>query len=79
MELDRLRIMIFNGMWQKKYGYPYVELAQFSRRELQELFLKSYRIEDLTGSYKIDEASIGMQKRIWDWLQELRMYELMTR
>ena len=78
-ELDRLRIMIFNGMWQKKYGYPYVELAQFSRRELQELFLKSYRIEDLTGSYKIDEASIGMQKRIWDWLQELRMYELMTR
>ncbi len=56
-----------------------MELAQFSRRELQELFLKSYRIEDLTGSYKIDEASIGMQKRIWDWLQELRMYELMTR
>ncbi|MBD5489831.1 MAG: hypothetical protein HDR13_13755 [Lachnospiraceae bacterium] len=76
-ELDRLRIMIFNGPWQKKYGYPYMELAQFSRRELQELFLLSYRIEDLTGSYKIDETSVRMQKRIWDWLQVLRMYEMM--
>ncbi len=77
-ELDRLRIMIFNGPWQKKYGYPYMELIQFSRRELQELFLKSYYVEDITGSYKIDETGVRMQKKIRNWLQELRMYETMT-
>lgn len=74
-ELDRLRIMVFYGPWQRKYGYSYVELMQFSRRELQEIFLKSYRIEDITGLYKIDETGISIQKNIRNWLQELRMHE----
>lgn len=46
-ELDRLRMMIIDAPWQRKYGYPYLNVADFSRRELQELFLKRFRFEKL--------------------------------
>lgn len=54
-ELDRLKLMIVDALWQKKYGYPYVEPEQFTRRELQEILLKEFRFEkpgDTTGFYK---------------------------
>lgn len=46
-EFDRFRMMIIDAPWQRKYGYSYVSMAKFSRRELQELFLKKFRYEDL--------------------------------
>lgn len=52
---DRFRLMCIDALWQKKYGYPYVELDQFPRRELQEMFLKEFQFEnpgDTTGFYK---------------------------
>lgn len=54
-ELDRFRIILINTPWQKKYGYPYVELDKFTRRELQEMLLKKFRFEspgDTTGFYR---------------------------
>lgn len=54
-EFDRLRQMIIDAPWQKKYGYPYVEIEQFTRREMQEMLLKEFRFEkpgDTTGLYK---------------------------
>ncbi len=54
-ELDRLKLMLVDALWQKKYGYPYVDPEQFTRRELQELLLKEFRFEnpgDTTGFYK---------------------------
>lgn len=42
---DRFRIMLIDAPWQRKYGYSYVELLQFTRRELQEMFLKEFRFE----------------------------------
>lgn len=45
-EFDKFRISILCLPWQKSYGYPYVDLMNFSRKELQELFLKSFRIMD---------------------------------
>lgn len=42
---DRFLIMLIDAPWQRKYGYPYVELSQFSRRELQEMFFKEFRFE----------------------------------
>lgn len=53
-EFDRLRLMIVDAPWRKKYGYPYVELEQFTRKELQEMFLKEFRFEnpgDTTGFF----------------------------
>lgn len=54
-ELDRLKLMVLDAPWRKKYGYPYVDLEQFTRRELQEMLLKEFRFEkpgDITGFYK---------------------------
>lgn len=42
---DRFRICLVKGPWQKKYGYPYVNSLKFSRRELQEMFVKKFRFE----------------------------------
>lgn len=42
---DRFRICLVKGPWQRKYGYPYVNSLEFSRRELQEMFLKKFRFE----------------------------------
>lgn len=46
-EYDRFRICLANAPWQKKYGYPYVSLSGFTRRELQEMFLKRFRAESM--------------------------------
>lgn len=54
-EFDRLRLMLIDAPWRKKYGYPHVEPEQFTRKELQEMFLKEFRFElpgDTTGLYK---------------------------
>ena len=42
-EFDRFRITLICASWQKKYGYPYVDIRTFSRRDLQEIFLKDFR------------------------------------
>lgn len=47
---DRMRISIISGSYQKQYGYPYVSCLEFSRRELQEMFLKDFRWEKLPGA-----------------------------
>ena len=47
---DRMRIAMASGSYQKKYGYPYVSCLEFSRRELQEMFLKDFRWEGLSGT-----------------------------
>ena len=72
-EFDRLRIQIINAPWQRKYGYPYVELANFSRRELQEMFLKPFRFEERSEDNKKLELSI--QKIIRKKLRYARRLE----
>lgn len=47
---DRMRISLIAGSYQRQYGYPYVSCMQFSRRELQEMFLKEFRWEKLPGA-----------------------------
>ncbi len=42
-EFDRLRLSIVSAPYQKKYGYPYEDSLKFSRKELQEMFLKPFR------------------------------------
>lgn len=54
-EFDRLKLMLLDAPWRKKYGYPYVGPDQFTRKELQEMFLKEFKFEnpgDTTGFYK---------------------------
>lgn len=70
-EFDRLRIMIINAPWQKKYGYPYVEISRFTRRELYEMFSKKFRFED-----KIDFFSDRLKKDFKIQLNNLIRYNL---
>lgn len=44
-EFDRFRISLTSSIYQKKYGYPYENCLKFTRRELQELFLKPFLFE----------------------------------
>ncbi len=44
-ETDRLKIAIACSPYQKTFGYPYVDACEYSKRELQEVFLKECRFE----------------------------------
>lgn len=42
-EFDRFRFVLLGFSWQKTYGYPCVDPLQFSRRDLQEMYLADFR------------------------------------
>ncbi|MCM1237314.1 MAG: sulfotransferase [Ruminococcus flavefaciens] len=44
-EFDRFRISLISSVYQKKYGYTYADYTQFTRKELQEMFLKEFRFQ----------------------------------
>ena len=80
-EFDRFRIMLINAPWQKKYGYPYIKMSQFSRRQLQKMFLKRFRFEKMVDFYseKIErDFKIGWYTRIRNNLQKVRMLEVIA-
>lgn len=43
---DKMRICFCKAEYQKKYGYPYDD-TPFSRKELQELYLKKFKCQDV--------------------------------
>lgn len=78
-EFDRFRIMLLNLPWQKKYGYPYIDICQFSRKELQEMFMKKFRFEDridFQGVRSEREFKIGLLQSFRRNLQKVRMTEI---
>lgn len=68
---DRMRICLINASFQRKYGYSYVTCLDFSRRELQEMFLQKFRWERSFGAAegRIIERILDSQKctrrRLW--------------
>ncbi len=79
-EYDRFRISLANAPYQKKYGYPYVGLSGFTRRELQEMFIKKFRMEAEISFHGVRdelEYRIENQKKIRCMLWELRKIEFM--
>lgn len=75
-EFDRFRMMLICAPWQRKYGYPYMEISQFSRRELQEMFLKGFRFEELSEIEIKDKNDLThkmrLQRKIRNCLQNAR-------
>lgn len=69
-EFDRFRISIACSPYQKRYGFPYEDCLKFSRRELQEMFLKSFLFEEK----KVFE-SIKMPDEIYQWI-EWRLWDV---
>lgn len=78
-EFDRMRIMLINAPWQIKYGYPYVGVEQFSRRELQEMFFKEFRFEVLFDAEPFSDElgkRVKLYRNIQRSLQKTRMIEV---
>lgn len=79
MEMLKMRMCMIDCYYQKKYGYPYINCLDFSRIELQEMFLKSFRWEGLpdTVGQKNEIDSYRYQKtfRYLLWIE--RMSEIM--
>lgn len=76
---DRMRLCLIDGPFQKGYGYPYVSCLDFSRRELQEIFLKEFRWEKLPEMEKReDEMNIWQRKEHFRFLLwQTRFLEIM--
>ncbi len=79
---DRFRISLINGPLQKKYGYPYVSSLDFSRRELQQMFLKEFHFEEKIN-YPSEEEKLVSKKWAQNWIAKLlwmtRRIEIMER
>ncbi|MBD5523499.1 MAG: hypothetical protein HDR04_03600 [Lachnospiraceae bacterium] len=78
-DFDRFRIdMMFSGV-QRQFGYPYVRCLDFSRRQLQEMFLKEFRFERKLA-YASDYYKMRYRKdfidRVRECLQKVRRDEL---
>lgn len=77
---DRMRISLLSGTFQKKYGYPFVSLLNFSRRELQEMFLKEFFWEAIPEAVVgKDEISVWLiQEKVRKKLWQMRFNEVMN-
>lgn len=78
---DRMRICLLNRMFHKENGYAYVNCLDFSRRELQEMFLKDFRWEHTQGiiAGKTQESIRNMQEYFMQLLWKERFIEVMER
>lgn len=79
-EFDRFRLALICAPWQRKYEYPFKKTACFSRRELQDMFLKEFRIEAelssvSTGQKEKLNTEIKKQQWLKEKLWEIRMME----
>ena len=67
---DRFRITVLCAPWQKKYGYPFVDINLFSRRDLQEMFLKTIRLTDMIDFSQVFEN----QKKQIEFMVDFQNY-----
>lgn len=75
-EFDRFRISVASGPYQKKYGFPYEDCLRFSRKELQELYMKPFRFDEEAGDY---DDNISIYKWLRWQLWELRKHMIVDK
>jgi hypothetical protein len=68
-EFDRMRICMLASSYQKRNGYPYVSALEFTRIELQEMFVKDFRWE-LSGDIS-EKNIITVYKRHCHYMKSL--------
>lgn len=76
---DRFCISVISYEMQKKYGYPYTSILNFTREELQEMFRKDLRAFSLVARLSDEEEAMQIfreQRWIRHKLQKLWKYEL---
>lgn len=68
-EYDRFRLSIASSPYQKRYGYTYDNCLRFTRREIQEMFLKPFLFDEkaMFGERGNDiDLYEWMRWRLWD-------------
>lgn len=73
-EFDRFRISIASSPYQKRYGFVYENCLKFSRRELQELFLKPFRFDEKKVFGKDESEDLNMREWIGWQLWNVRKH-----
>lgn len=76
-EFDRFRICLVSSAYQKKYGYMYENCLKFSRRELQEMFLKKFRFQNLIQFHTDKDKAmyyLCAYALLWQQLWEVRKH-----
>ena len=63
-EYDRFRISIASSPYQKRYGYTYDNCLRFTRREMQEMFLKPFLFDE-KGMFGEPESDIDL----YEWIR----------
>ncbi len=69
-DFDRFRVGLMYSAYQKKYGYDYMSVIAFSRKEINDYFSKRFRFEE---EWKIELFDIYVDEKATDLcLQRLR-------
>ena len=63
-EFDRFRISIASSPYQKRYGFSYENCLKFSRRELQDMFLKPFLFEEKNISEFVERSDA-----VYEWVE----------
>ena len=63
-EFDRFRISIASSPYQKRYGYTYDNCLRFTRREIQEMFLKPFLLDE-----KAMFGKSGHDIDLYEWMR----------
>lgn len=77
---DRMKIALGSADIQRMYGYPSLNIMNFSRRELQEIFLKLLRVQSEIEYRSIEEYvdySLKLQRTVRDHLWKARKEALL--
>ncbi len=65
-EYDRMRLSLLLYDWQYEYGYPVTEILEFTRKELQEMFIRDFRFEKFYEFWnEADLWKYKVQKMNW--------------
>lgn len=65
-EYDRMRITLLTSLWQKKYGYSYIDITKYHRDYLQEMFMQNFLFEEkivLNDSFRYKEEKMNWIKK----------------
>ena len=69
-DFDRFRINIIFSRDQERFGYPYVNCKEFSKYQLQEMYLKPFRFERKL----MDTNNYGEKDYRYDFMNKVREY-----
>lgn len=68
-EFDRFRISLISSPYQKLYGYTYENCLKFSRRELEDMFLKKFRFQERL-QFESEKDSIEYYFQVYDLMRQ---------